>query len=109
MGRWWGKTTVRRKDDRMEVEEAEIDILAVSKYSEKYLVGECKFKNKTFRYSEYLDTIAKLSTQKESAEFYYYLFSESGFDDKIIEEAERSKNITLFSLKDIVEKDIPHS
>ena len=73
------------------------------------MVGECKFKNKTFRYSEYLDTIAKLSTQKESAEFYYYLFSESGFDDKIIEEAERSKNITLFSLKDIVEKDIPHS
>lgn len=82
----------------------EIDILSVSKYSEKYLVGECKFKNKPFRYSEYLGTIAKLTPQKERAAFYYYLFSESGFDDKVIEEVERSENITLFSLADIVEK-----
>ena len=66
--------------------------------------GECKFKNKPFRYSEYLDTIAKLSPQKEKSEFYYYLFSESGFDDKILEEATNADNITLCNLSDIVEK-----
>lgn len=104
MGRWWGKTTVRRKDDKREVQETEIDILAVSKHATQYLVGECKFKNKPFRYSEYLDTIAKLSPQKEKSEFYYYLFSESGFDDKILEEAANAENITLCNLSDIVEK-----
>lgn len=63
MAHWWGKTTVRRKDDKSEVQKTEIDILAVSKQATQYLVGECKFKNKSFRYSEYLDTVAKLSPQ----------------------------------------------
>lgn len=106
MGRWWGKTTVKRKDDKREVQKTEIDILAVSKQATQYLVGECKFKNKPFRYSEYLDTVAKLSPKKEKSEFYYYLFSESGFDDKILEEAANAENITLCNLSDIVEKRI---
>ena len=106
MGRWWGKTTVRRKDDKRKVQETEIDILAVSKQATQYLVGECKFKNNPFRYSDYLDTVTKLSPQKEKSEFYYYLFSESGFDDKILEEAAKAENITLCNLSDIVEKRI---
>ena len=103
MGRWWGKTTVRRKDTT-EVKETEIDLLAVSEKSDKYLVGECKFKGKPFSYSEYLDTIAKLSPQKEKADFYYYLFSESGFDEKIIAEAEKTDRIRLIAIDDIVAK-----
>ena len=101
MGRWLGKTTVRRKDT-IEVKETEIDLLAISEKSDKYLVGECKFKGKPFSYSEYLDTIAKLSPQKEKAEFYYYLFSESGFDEKIIAEAEKTDRIRLITIEDIV-------
>lgn len=101
MGRWWGKTTVRHKDT-IEVKETEIDLLAISEKSDKYLVGECKFKGKPFSYSEYLDTIAKLSPQKEKAEFYYYLFSESGFDEKIIAEAEKTDRIRLITIEDIV-------
>lgn len=101
MGRWWGKTTVRCKDTT-ETRETEIDLLAVSEKSDKYLVGECKFKGKPFSYSEYLDTIAKLSPQKEKAEFYYYLFSESGFDEKIIAEAEKTDRIRLITIEDIV-------
>ena len=99
-----GKNDSQTKSDKREVQETEIDILAVSKHATQYLVGECKFKNKPFRYSEYLDTIAKLSPQKEKSEFYYYLFSESGFDDKILEEAANAENITLCNLSDIVEK-----
>lgn len=101
MGRWWGKTTVRRKD-KTEVGETEIDILATSKSADKYLVGECKFKNQPFSYSEFLDVKAKLLRQQESAEFFYYLFSESGFDKKIIAETKSSENITLCDLADIV-------
>lgn len=106
MGRWWGKTTVRRKEGKTEIQDTEIDILAVSKQSEKYLVGECKFKNKPFRYSEYLDTVIKLSTQKEKSEFYYYLFSETGFDEKIVEEAKTAGNLVLCNLADIVGRKI---
>ena len=100
MGRWWGKTTVRRKDST-EVQETEIDLLAVSQNSDKYLVGECKFKGRPFSYGEYLDTAAKL-LQQEKSEFYYYLFSESGFDDKLTATAESEKNIVLVDIHEIV-------
>lgn len=103
IGRWWGKTTVRRKD-ALEVQETEIDLLAVSKNADNYLLGECKFKNKPFRYSEFLDTAAKLSQQKDKADFYYFLFSESGFDESILQEAESNDRLCLFDLEDIVEK-----
>lgn len=101
MGRWWGKTTVRRKDS-VEVQETEIDLLAVSQKSDKYLVGECKFKGRPFGYAEYLDVSAKLLPQKENAEFYYYLFSESGFDDNLAAEAERNDMVRLVDIEDIV-------
>jgi AAA+ ATPase superfamily predicted ATPase len=101
MGRWWGKTTVRRKDS-METQETEIDLLAVSRQSDQYLVGECKFKGRPFSYGEYLDTTAKLSKQKEKAVFFYYLFSESGFDEKLTEHAVNDHNIRLVDLNEIV-------
>ena len=101
MGRWWGKTTVRRKD-KTEVQETEIDLLAVSQKADQYLVGECKFKGRPFSFTEYLDTSAKLSQQKEKAEFFYYLFSESGFDDNLIAEAEKDNHLTLVWLEDVV-------
>lgn len=101
MGRWWGRTTVRRKD-KTEVQETEIDLLAVSQKVDQYLVGECKFKGRPFSFAEYLDTSAKLSQQKEKAEFFYYLFSESGFDDNLIVEAEKDEHLMLVGLEDVV-------
>ena len=101
MGRWWGRTTVRRKD-KTEVQETEIDLLAVSQKVDHYLVGECKFKGRPFSFAEYLDTSAKLSQQKEKAEFFYYLFSESGFDDNLIVEAEKDEHLMLVGLEDVV-------
>ena len=104
MGRWTGKTTVRDTSapGGTRIAETEIDILAVSKPRNEYLVCECKFKNKPFSYSEYLDTIAKLTPQKEKADFYYALFSESGFDNKIKEADNINKRLWLYELSDIV-------
>ena len=76
--------------------------MAMNQDERKYLVGECKFKNSPFSYLEYLNTVTKLSTLKENIEFYYTLFSLSGFDEKIISEAQETKNIKLYSLNDIV-------
>ena len=104
MGRWTGKTTVRDKDapKGVRIAETEIDILGIGKSGKEYLVGECKFKNTPFDYSEYLDTVTKLTPLKDTAKFYYALFSESGFDDKVVAEAEDNDNITLYNLNQIV-------
>lgn len=104
MGRWFGKTTVRDISQKRGFRraETEIDIMAVSRQKQEYLIGECKFRNTPFRYSEYLDTLAKLSPQKEQAVFYYLLFSESGFDEKILKAAEQDEKLFLYTLEEIV-------
>lgn len=102
MGRWTGKTTVRGREAENRIAETEIDILAISRGAKEYLVGECKFKGSAFSYSEYLDTAAKLAPLREKAKFYYALFSESGFDDRIIAEAQTKEELRLFDLETIV-------
>lgn len=103
MGRWFGKSTVRdaKAASGFRTAETEIDLLAISKEAEEYLVGECKFKGEPFSYSEYLDTLAKLSPLKEKAKFYYALFSENGFDKKISDCATENKTY-LYTLEQIV-------
>ena len=103
MGRWFGKTTVRDEESAsgLRKAETEIDLLCISRDTDAYLVGECKFKGTPFSYSEYLDTLAKLSPQKEKAQFSYALFSESGFDEKISACAEENRTL-LFTLDQIV-------
>lgn len=103
MGRWTGKTTVRdgNAPNGLRTAETEIDLLGISRDAKEYLVGECKFKKSPFSYSEYLDTAAKLDPQKQQAKFYYALFSESGFDEKLIREAGKTE-LQLYSLEMIV-------
>ena len=98
-----GKTTVRDNNavDGLRVAETEIDLLGIGRGAKEYLVGECKLKKSPFSYSEYLDTIAKLTPLKQKAKFYYALFSESGFDDKIESAAEKN-DVRLYTLEDIV-------
>ncbi len=104
MGRWMGKTSVHdsHAENGLRMAETEIDLLCIGKDAKEYLVGECKFKHSPFYYSEYLDTMAKLTPLKETAEFYYALFSESGFDEKITAEADKTKELSLYNLEMIV-------
>ena len=99
MGRWIGKTTVR--DEKAGVAKTEIDLLCIGRDAAEYLVGECKFKGRPFVYSEYHDTIAKFSPLKQKAKFYYALFSESGFDEKIKAEA-NGDSLQIYTLDKIV-------
>lgn len=107
MGRWFGRTTVRDEhtDSGLRTAETEIDLLAIDREEKNYLVGECKFKKQPFRYSEYLNTVAKLAPQKQKAAFYYALFSESGFDEKIVEIARKDQTLRLYGLEEIVQYD----
>lgn len=103
MGRWTGKTTIRDKSvaSGVRIAETEIDLLCIDQKGENYMVGECKFKKDPFSYTEYLNTLSKLAPLKEKAQFYYALFSESGFDERIIEAA-KSDRIFVFDLRQIV-------
>ena len=83
----------------MRIAETEIDLLCIGQA--QYLVGECKFKERPFSYAEYLDTLAKLTPQKETAEFYYALFSESGFEPRVIAAAAENRT-QLYTLEQIV-------
>ena len=105
MGRWFGRTTVRDEhtDSGLRTAETEIDLLAIDREEKNYLVGECKFKKQPFRYSEYLNTVAKLTPQKQKAVFYYALFSESGFEEKIEEIAREDRMLRLYDLEKIVQ------
>ncbi|MCD7922177.1 MAG: ATP-binding protein [Clostridiales bacterium] len=105
IGRWMGKTTVREvnSESGCRMAETEIDILALSQRRDQYLIGECKFKNAPFRYSEFLDTTAKLAAEKKQAEFYYYLFSASGFDEMLLAEAEKSDTLKLYTAEEVVQ------
>lgn len=103
LGRWMGKTTVRdeKADHGLRTAETEIDLLGIDREEKKYLVGECKFKGVPFSYAEYLDTLAKLTPLKKNVTFYYALFSESGFEEKIIAEA-AARQTQLYTLAQIV-------
>ena len=104
MGKWTGKTTIYDKDapNGMRVGETEIDLLAIGRGDKEYLVGECKYKVEPFTYGEYHKTKVKLTPLKEKAAFFYALFSRSGFEDKVLAEAESNGNIQLFGLAQIV-------
>lgn len=103
MGRWTGKTMLRDKnaENGYRIGKTEIDLLCIDQKAEKYMVGECKFKKEPFSYTEYLGTLSKLTPLKEKAQFYYALFSESGFDEKITDEANANKTFT-YTLEQIV-------
>ena len=104
MGRWFGKTTIRDPGalERLRMAETEVDLVALSRDRKQYLIGVCKFKGQPFRYEEYLDTTAKLTPLKKKAKFFYALFSKSGFDERIQQEAEQNDHLRLYDLKDIV-------
>lgn len=104
MGKWTGKTTIYDKNARngMRIGETEIDLLAIGRGEKDYLVGECKYKVEPFTFGEYLKTRIKLTPLKETATIYYALFSKSGFDDKLIAEAESNDTVQLYHLRQIV-------
>lgn len=76
IGRCWNKTD-------------ELDIMATNKDKNKFIIGECKFKNSAFNLSELQSTIAKFKPKKKTAKIYYYMFSKSGFTDEVIRQSKQ--------------------
>ncbi len=87
IGRWWGS-------DKMTKKAIEIDLIASD--GDKYIFGECKWRNAPLGYGilEELKFKANVYSNK-STESYYILFSKSGFSPKLKEKAKADKHIIL--------------
>ena len=93
IGRWWNKTD-------------ELDVMAVDRDKNNFLLGECKFKNASFSLSELTNTKEKFTPKKPTASVYYYLFSKSGFSDEVVKKA-AAESIQLVSVEEIVSPSFP--
>jgi hypothetical protein len=108
LGRWWGKLTKNVSDDegksKLVSQETEIDIVALDNKAQNFILGECKFRNQKTDKSDLDKLKEKSSAVKKGATIHYALFSKAGFTDGLIEQAKEHKNITLFSLADIIKE-----
>ncbi|MCD8028859.1 MAG: DUF234 domain-containing protein [Erysipelotrichaceae bacterium] len=98
IGKWFGKTTVR-ENNKLVTKETEIDIFAMSKRENGFLIGECKFKEAPFSYKEYLNAISKLSVLNKDSNVYYALFSKNGFDKQVMDI--ENNHLLLYSIDDL--------
>ena len=92
LGRWWEKGN-------------EIDIVATDHDRRNCLVGECKFRNdkvglKVFRSLQAKSIYLPVA---EDAVFHYWLFSRSGFEDALVELAERDPYLHLVSMDELLD------
>lgn len=92
IGRWWYK-------------DSEIDIVALNEKDDRILFGECKWSKDKIDIGV-LKTLERKSSQvrwrNESRKETFGLFSKSGFEKKILNEAEERDDIILYQLEDII-------
>lgn len=81
IGRWWDK-------------QQEIDILGFTE--DKYIVGECKWRNKKLGIDVYKNMKLKTESNFRVDDVHYYLFSKSGFTKELLEEENKNDHLHLF-------------
>ncbi|MDR2670541.1 MAG: ATP-binding protein [Oscillospiraceae bacterium] len=101
LGRWWGKAQ-RTVSGRRETYETEIDVMAVDRDADNYLIGECKFRNAALDLPEYRSLTGKFRPPKPNAACHTYLFSKSGFTEDLLALAARDGSVSCLTLRDIV-------
>lgn len=94
IGRWWDKVARVTNGKKITVAE-EIDIVAADYKQKKYIIGECKLRNQMLDADVYEQLKKKFPLPADS-EVCYYLFSLSGFTEKMIKVASE-ENVTLIS------------
>lgn len=91
--KWWGNNSVRKAED-------DIDILLMDQKQEKRILCECKFKNEAFGREEYETLKSRASIFPDGKEFYFYVFSKSGFTSWV-EEAARQDGVILIEIDNL--------
>ncbi|MDQ2084944.1 DUF234 domain-containing protein [Herbivorax sp. ANBcel31] len=93
IGKWWGNNKIEKRQEK-------IDILAF--YENKVIYDECKYKNEKMSTEVYFDLKSKSELINIGSEKYYYLFSKSGFKNKLIDLSKKDTKIKLVDLMMIV-------
>ena len=93
IGRWWGSNPATKKH-------TEVDAIASSADDKKIIMCECKWKNEVTGWNAY-NSLTERSVLFPGKEIHYYMFSRSGFEDELKEEAERNRRLTLVELDDL--------
>lgn len=90
VGNWWYK-------------EDEIDIVALNERDNKILFGECKWSNREVdhRLLDDLKSKSKKVRWNKDRKEEYVLFSKSGFAEDLVKKASGSKDLSLYSPKDM--------
>ena len=92
IGRWWGGNKKERREE-------EIDFIACS--NDSAIFGECKWTNEPVNQSVLDDVMRKSELFAQFRDKYYMLFSKSGFDNKLTEQAKNNDNLRLIFLRDL--------
>ena len=101
IGRWWGKAR-RIVDGKINAYETEIDVMAIDRNANNYLIGECKYKNTAFDVPEYRKLASKFVPHKKGAACHIYLFSKTGFTEAMLDLANKDDSIHCLTLHDVV-------
>lgn len=97
--RWWGNVDHIQDSGKKNTTSEEIDIMSKSYDDKIMIVGECKFRNSKFSYTQYKQLQNKINDTKH--EVYYYLFSLSGFEESLCKETKNNNNLRLISADEL--------
>lgn len=92
LGRWWNKST-------------EIDIVGVTRDRRQCLVAECKYRTQKIgmRVLRELQGKCAVLPVAEDAEFHYWLFSRSGFEEPLLAAAARDPYVHLVGMENLLD------
>lgn len=92
IGRWWGTNPKLKRQE-------EIDIVATDETNA--IVAECKWRNEKVEQSV-IQTLMDRAQLLPYQNYYYYVFSKSGFTSQCQDYAKNKKNIKLLSYQEIL-------
>ncbi|MDL2302743.1 ATP-binding protein, partial [Lachnospiraceae bacterium OttesenSCG-928-D06] len=98
-GRWWGNNKERKRQE-------EIDIISIS--NDMILIGECKWTNTAID-MDILETLIERSNLFYYKQKYLYLFSKSGFTERVKAYAEENQSICLIEFDKMHLDKPPHT
>ena len=98
VGRWWGQVPT---GEARRTEEREVDVVGVDGEGRPVAIGMCKWTSSAVDFDE-LNLLERLAPHVgDSGAARRYLFSRSGFSDRLTDFAARQQNLVLVTPGDI--------
>lgn len=99
VGRWWG--TDPKKKTAIEIDLIGEPVKENVSHKEECIAASCKFRNRETSMKDFEDLKEYSEVFSPEAEFYYYMFSISGFKEELKEL--REQNVKLISIDQLYE------